>query len=155
MATKFNKYQYVELQINPGQSMVSFTPQQYLQNRQIYSVEVFNGSDVNLSRSNLPIATAAMMSGMFGNFYAVDVNLGFQAIPNSTQLSGQGWGLWFRDVPLVAMHRIAGSTNAYVRDLFEMYGEIIDFEQSFVNISTTSQALITVPTVVLFGIGYK
>lgn len=158
MATKFNKYQYVELQVNVGQGNASFTPQQYLQNRQVYSFEVFTSDDVNQARSNLLLATPAMVEGMFLNLYCSDVNKPVQAIPNSSQVNGQGWGLWFRDVPLTALHRVSSGTDAYVRDLFEMYGETIDFEQSYINITPASQALITageVSVIVLFGIGYK
>jgi hypothetical protein len=153
--TRFNKYQYVELLINPGQANPGFTPQQYLQNRQIYSLEVFNASDINESRSNINIATAAMVEGMFLNLYCTDVNLAVQSIPGSTQVTGQGWGLWFRDVPCSALHRVQAGTNPYVRDLFEIGGNLIDFEQSYVNITPTSQALISSPVVLLLGIGYK
>jgi len=156
--TQFNKYQYVELLINVGTANPGFTPQQYLQNRQIFSAEVFTSEDVNLSRSNVAIATPAMLEGMFLNLYCSDVQLPVQAIPNSAQMAGQGWGLWFRDVPLMALHRVSAGTTPYVRDLFQMYGEYIDFEQSYVNITPTSQALITaggVPVVALFGFGYK
>jgi hypothetical protein len=155
MATKFNKYQYVELLVQPGNANPSFTPQQYLQNRQIFSVEVFSGNDVNNSRSNIPLASMAMLQGMFLNLYCTDVNLPVQGIPNSDQYNGQGWGLWFRDVPLVGAHRTHTGTDPYVRDLFELYGNFINFEQSYVNITSTSQALITNPVIVLFGIGYK
>lgn len=158
MSTTFNKYQYVELQINVGQGNASFTPQQYLQNRQIFSLETFNIAEVNQARSNLFPVTAAMMAGLFLNLYCTDVNKPVQAIPNSDQVSGQGWGLWHRDVPLAAMHRTSTGTNSYVRSLYEMYGELIDFEQSYVNISPATQALITtggVPVVALFGVGYK
>jgi hypothetical protein len=158
MATKFNKYQYVELQVNVGTANPGFTPQQYLQNRQIYSFEVFSSADVNQARSNLFLATPAMLQGMFLNLYCTDVNLPLQAIPNSSQYNGQGWGLWFRDVPLVGMHRVSTGSNSYVRDLFEMMGGLIDFEQSYINVTPATQALITtggVPVVVLFGIGCK
>ena len=158
MSTQFNKYQYVELLINVGTANPGFTPQQYLQNRQIYSGEVFTSEDVNLSRSNVAIATPAMLEGMFLNMYCTDVNLPMQSIPNSSQLAGQGWGLWFRDVPLMAMHRIQAGATPFVEHLFEFYGELIDFEQSYVNITPTSQALIAaggVPVVALFGFGYK
>lgn len=155
---RFNKYQYVSLLIQPGQLNPGFTPQQYLQNRQIYSCECFNSDDVNESRSNITVATPAMMAGMFLNLYCTDMNMPVQAIPNSSQVSGQGWGLWFRDVPLAALHRVSSGTNAYVRDLFEFYGELIDFEQSYINITPTTAALITAgdePVEILFGFGYK
>src|ERR1700743_1186798 len=158
MSTKFNKYQYVELLINLGQANPGFTPQQYLQNRQIYSAEVFSSDDVNESRSNNALATPEMLAGMFLNLYCTDVELPLQTIPGSKQMTGQGWGLWFRDVPLTALHRVSSGTDAYVRDLFELYGEYIDFEQSYVNITPASQALISdggVPVVALFGFGYK
>jgi hypothetical protein len=163
MAARFNKYQYVELQVNVGTANPNFTPQQYLKNRQVFAAEVFTSEDVNQSRSNLTLATPAMLQGMFLNLYCSDVNLPMQAIPNSSQYNGQGWGLWFRDVPLTALHRtqsgpVATGITPNVRDIFEMYGELIDFEQSYVNITPTSQALITdggVPVVVLFGFGYK
>lgn len=158
MATKFNKYQYVELLINVGQANPGFTPQQYLQNRQIFSMETFTQDDVPESRSNKDLVTPAMLAGMYLNLYCTDVNLPVQAIAGSSQMSGQGWGLWFRDVPLIALHRVSQGTDAYVRDLFEMYGEYIDFEQSYINITPTAQALITdggVAVVALFGVGYK
>jgi hypothetical protein len=159
--TKFNKYQYVELLVNPGQSNPGFTPQQYLQNRQIYSFEVFTDSDVSMSRSSNVVATPAMIEGMFLNLYCTDVQLPMQAIPNSNQFAGQGWGLWFRDVPLIELHRMQNfnaSEPATSGILFEMFGEFIDFEQSYVNINATAQALITaggVPVNVIFGVGYK
>ncbi len=156
--TKFNKYQYVELLIQPGQASVSFTPQQYLLNRQIYGCEVFNNGDFNQAQSSYDLVTPAMMAGMSLTFYCTDTQLPLQQIPNSTQYNGQGWGYWHRNVPLVAMHRVSSGSNSYVRDFYEMFGEFIDFEQSNVNISPTSQALITtggVPVVVLFGISYK
>lgn len=155
MATKFNKYQYVELLIGVGQGTVNFTPQQYLQNRQVYSMEVFNNADVPQARSNNNIATPAMIAGMFLNLYCNDANKPLQAIPNSDQYNGQAFGQWFKDIPLVTLHRSITATNTYVRDLFELYGELIDFEQSYVNITPTAQALITTPVVALFGVGYK
>lgn len=154
----FNKFQYVELLIQSGQTNVSFTPQQFLQNRQIYSAETYNNADIPQARSNAVLATPAMMAGMFLNLYCTDVNLPMQAIPNSDQFVGQGWGLWYRDVPLCELHRVSTGTNAYVRDLFQLYGTFIDFQQSYVNITPTAQALITsggVNVVALFGIGYK
>lgn len=154
----FNKYQYVELQINVGQGTANFTPQQYLQNRPIYGIEVFNGSDLNGSKTNVAVVTAAMMSGIFLNFYCTDVNLPQQAIPNSTQTNGQNFGLWFRDVPAVAFHRVSQGTNGYVRDFYGMYGPMIDFEQSYANISAATQALITTaaaPQVLILGVSYK
>lgn len=156
--TTFNKYQYVELLINLGTANPGFTPQQYLQNRQIYSMEAFNSDDVLGSRSQVAVASPDMLRGMFLNLYCTDTNLPIQAVPNSSQYNGQGWGLWFKDVPLTALHRTSAGTNPYVRDLFQMYGEFIDFEQSYVNISPAAQALITtggVPVVALFGVGYK
>ena len=155
MSVKINKYQYVELLINPGQLNPSFTPQQYLRARQIYSVDVFVVDEVNESRSNLPVATAAMIAGMFLNLYCTDVTLPVQAIPNSQQVNGQGWGLWHRDIPLNKIHPVQAGTNPFVRDVYELYGEIIDFEQSYVNITPTTAALIDAPIVVVFGFGYK
>lgn len=158
MATKFNKHQYVELLIQPGQANPGFTPQQYLQNRQIYSIEAFNNDDIGESRSNNALISSGMMSGMFLNLYCTDANLPMQAIPNSTQFAGQGWGLWFRDIPLIEYHRVSSGSNSYVRDLYEMYGEFIDFEQSYVNIAPFAQTLISdggVPVVALFTVGYK
>jgi hypothetical protein len=161
MAAKFNKYQYVELLVQVGQANPGFTPQQYLKNRQIYSVEVFTSSDVSLSRSNIAVATPPMVEGMFLNLYCTDVGLPMQAVPNSSQFTGQGWGLWFRDIPLISLHRMQNfnaSEPATAGILFEMFGELIDFEQSYVNINTTAQALITaagVPQTVIFGFGYK
>lgn len=152
---KVNKYQYVELQINVGQLNPNFTPQQYLQNRQTYGIESFNNGDINESRSNGSVVTPAMMAGMFLNLYCTDVNLPVSAIPNSTQVAGQGWGLWFRDVPVISLHRSISGTNTYVRDVFEMYGELIDWEQSYVNITPTTAALITTPQVLLLGVLYK
>lgn len=157
---KYNKFQYVELLVNLGQANPGFTPQQYLQNRQIYSAESFNNIDVSQSRSNVAVATMAMMQGMFLNLYCTDTNLPMQAIPGSSQMTGQGWGLWFRDIPVSSLHRSfngnANETSVY--SIFEMYGPFIDFEQSYVNINATAQALITaggVPVDVVFGFGYK
>jgi len=155
MLTPQNKYQYVELLIQPGQLNPSFTPQQYLQNRQIYSVDIYTSTAVNEARSNNPVATAAMIAGMYLNLYCTDVALPVQAIPNSTQVSGQGWGLWHRDVPLVRLNQVASPTDTYVRDGYGFYGELIDFEQSYVNITPTSAALIESAVVVVFGFGYK
>lgn len=155
---KFNKYQYVELQIQPGQANPFFTPQQYLRNRQIFSAEVFTGSDLSGSRSDTVAATTGMIQGMFLNFYCTDVNLPVQAVPNSSTVNGQGWGNWFRDVPLIRLHQVQNGTDPYVREPFELYGEQIDFEQSYLNIDATAQGLITdggVPVSVIFGFGYK
>ena len=158
MATKFNKTQYVELLCKVGNAAPGFTPQQYLQNKQIYSCEAFSSEDINLSRQNVAVATLAMIEGMFVNFYCTDVNDPVQAIPNSNQVAGQTWGLWFRDIPMIELHRVSNGSGGYVRDLFEMYGTQINFEQSYVNITSTSLALITtggVDVSVIFNFGYK
>lgn len=145
--TRFNKTQYLELLVQPGQASPQFTPQQYLQNKQCFSIETFSGADVTTSRTNYPIASVAILETAFLNLYCNDINLPMIGG------NGQGWGLWVRDIPLVALHRVSNGTDPYVRDLFQLEGNLITWELSYVNL--TNPALITVPTVMLFNIGYK
>jgi hypothetical protein len=153
------KYQYVELLIQVGQAQPQFTPQQYLRNRPMMSVDAFNNADISGTKSNVAMITPAMMEGMFATFYCTDSNYPLQASSTGTgDYNGQAWGYWHRDVPLVKMHCVSAGTNAYVRDPYLFNPLLIDFEQSYVYIDAAAQALITtggVPVIALFGFGYK
>lgn len=151
--TKFNKTYYTELLLTPGNNMPSFNPEQFLQNRQIFSIEVFTALDVPTSIGNLPTATADMLSGMFLTLYCSDVNLPLQKAGDS--FNGQGFGHWIKNIPLLQLHRMNNQTDSYVRDLFQMYGEIIDLQQSSVYINAAAAALITTNTVIPFNFGTK
>lgn len=144
---KFNKTQYVELLAQPGQAQIQFTPQTYLNNKKTLSLETYSSNDVTTSKSNYPIATPAIIKTCFLTLYCSDINQGYDSSGN-----GKGMGQWIRGLPLWNLHRIQTGTDPYVKEIFELMGQIIVWEESF--LETTNTALITVPTVFLFNVGY-
>jgi hypothetical protein len=145
MNYSFKKLQLVELDVTVAQGTgnnYQFTPQTYLSGaipKLITSIETYCADEVSNSPLMVPLVTIEQLSTSYLTLYYRD-------------LTGND-GLWFRQIPLISLHRVSSGDNAYVRDLFRMDKQIIVWEKSFVE---TFPALGNgAPVSFIFSVGYE
>lgn len=143
--TIFNKLQIVELPVTSTGSantagVFNFTPQFYLSNKQIISLEIYSPTDVTLSPQGFPLVDSAIMSNCFLNLYYTDKN--------------GGEGIWVNNLPLWDLHRIINGVDPYVRDVFGFNRFMLQWEKCFINCSTIGGIGLTQTKSFLLQVGY-
>jgi hypothetical protein len=141
------KYQWVENIVNgsasPGnqQRQLNFGPQNYLNNSRITSIEIFTQLDVPVTPQSNTTATYDQIAGSSLTLYMTD--------PLSNTVNK---GNWIFNTPLVILHRVDNNVDPFVRDLFLLNGPIIDWEKSYISLSTPLSNTTNVSF--LFNVGY-
>lgn len=127
---KVIKSQLIEL-VNLGiaggntATKLQFTDQPYLRNKKITGIEIINSSDMSVSASgNTPISNAQMQK-CFLTLYLNDLSN-----PGSV-------GEWIQNVPFTLLHRVQNaSTDPYVREAYNLAGQVIYWEKCYVTFGT-------------------
>ncbi len=114
------KTQLVELVIPSGSNLVNFTFdfQQFLQQKNIISIEVLTFADCPVSPLGNTVLTYAQISGAFMTLYGA----------NPEDISSKG--IWLSEIPLPTLHRINNLADPYVYDLFTLMPRTIVWEKS-------------------------
>jgi hypothetical protein len=125
---KVFKSQLIEL-INPansGATKIQFQDQPYLRNKQIFGIEILTVNDMTKSPTNRNVITTANMQISYLTLYLNDVQ-------NSNNV-----GEWIQSVPFPVMHRIQNSqTEPFVRQMFELQGQVIYWEKCYISCATS------------------
>lgn len=141
---KVIKSQLIELisPANNSATKIQFADQPYLRNKQILGIEIFTSNDVNNSPSNKPVFTSSALQKCYLTLYLNDVG------------QPQNVGEWVQLVPFMSMHRVQNSANEpFVRQLFELSGQVIYWEKCYVNASSSLANV--VDTSFLFQVYFK
>jgi hypothetical protein len=120
--TVFNKTQILELIVQGGSTsgVFNFTPQYYLNDKQIISMELFSANDVSVSPQGFPLMPSTAISKAYLNLYFTD--------------NFDGSGIWVNNLPLWQLHRLVNGMDPYVRDLFGFNKYCIQWEKSNVTV---------------------
>lgn len=128
---KVFKSQLVEL-ITPGltapgnsATRIQFNDLPYLRNKRITGIEILTSSDMSASPTNNTPISAAQMEKSYLTLYLNDVN------------NKQNVGEWIQNVPFTLMHRVQNSsTDPFVRQMFELEGQVIYWEKCYITLSS-------------------
>lgn len=141
---KVIKTQLIEL-ISPANSTatkIQFADQPYLRGKQVLGIEIFTSSDVNNSPTNHPVFSASAQEKCYLTLYLNDIG------------QPQNVGEWIQNVPFMSMHRVQNANNEpFVRQLFELQGQVIYWEKCYVNASSSLGNV--VDTSFLFQVYFK
>lgn len=128
---KVYKSQLIEL-INPGiaggntATRIQFNDQPYLRNKKITGIEILNSSDMSASPSNKTPISAAQMEKSYLTLYLNDIG-------NPSNV-----GEWIQNVPFTLLHRVQNSsTDPFVRQMFELEGQVIYWEKCYITLSSS------------------
>ena len=121
------KSQLIEL-IVPAASTatkIQFPDQPYLRNKQILGIELIVNGDMDASPSNRVPLSLNEYQRSYLTLYLNDVT-----VPNAI-------GEWIQNVPFVLLHRIQNTaTDPFVREPYNLAGQVIYWEKCFVNFAT-------------------
>jgi hypothetical protein len=127
---KVYKSQLVEL-INPGISggntatRIQFNDLPYLRKKRITGIEILTSSDMSASPTNGTPISAAQMEKSYLTLYLNDAN------------NPENVGEWIQNVPFTLLHRVQnGSADPFVRQMFELVGQVIYWEKCYITLST-------------------
>lgn len=136
---KVFKSQLIEV-IQPANSTstkLQFQDFPYLRGRQIYGIEMFNRNDMSTSPTGKTLPTVAQSQATYLTLYLDDQSTGAKNV-----------GEWIQNVPFSSLHRtqtIIYSATAndvtsapFVRQMFEMTGQVVYWEKCFFNFGTWS-----------------
>jgi len=141
---KVIKSQVIEL-IQPANgtaTKIQFADQPYLRGKQILGIETFNDADDQTSPTNKPVFSAGDQQKCYLTLYLNDIG------------QPQNVGEWIQLVPFVSLHRVQNnSSDAFVRQLFELQGQVIYWEKCYVTASSSLGN--TVDTSFLFQIFFR
>jgi hypothetical protein len=128
---KVYKSQLIEV-IQPANSTATklqFQDFPYLRGRQIYGIEVFNKFDMSTSPTGKTLPSTTQAAATYLTLYLDDRNEGAKNV-----------GEWIQNVPFAALHRVQNQdtttpylTSPFVRQMFELTGQIIYWEKCFLN----------------------
>lgn len=117
---------------NSTQTKLQFQDFPYLRGRQIFGIEVYNRLDMSNSPTNKLLPTVAQSQLAYLTLYLDDRNEGAKNV-----------GEWIQNVPFSAMRRTQTSiysatandvtTAPFVRQMFELTGQIIYWEKCYWN----------------------
>lgn len=138
--TIFNKTQILELvvQANATSGVFNFTPQYFLNDKEIISLELYSPNDVTKSPQGFPLMPVSAIDMAYLNLYFTD-NYG-------------GSGIWVNNLPLWSLHRLVNGTDPYVRDLFGFNKYALQWEKC--NITLPAAPGNGVTSSFLFNVGY-
>lgn len=126
---KVYKSQLIEV-IQPANSTATklqFQDFPYLRGRQIYGIEIYTANDMTNSPTGKALPTTAQSKLAYLTLYLDDQSTGAKNV-----------GEWIQNVPFASMHRIQNSsTDPFVRQMFEMTGQVVYWEKCFFNFATS------------------
>jgi hypothetical protein len=126
---KVFKSQLIEV-IQPANSTATklqFQDFPYLRGRQIFGIEALNGLDATASPTGKTLPTTAESLKSYLTLYLDDRNEGAKNV-----------GEWIQNVPFSLLHRIQTTTaSPFVRQMFEMTGQIVYWEKCFLSFSSS------------------
>lgn len=122
---------------------INFTPQTYLANKKILSIEVFTGNDLTTSPLGNVVVPTANMKGCYLTLYT------------SNPDRDNDFSQWFQQRPLWSFHRVQNGTDPYVKELALIGGNIVSWEKSFVNVFTAGGLANTVNWSFVFDVSYE
>lgn len=138
---KVYKSQLIEV-VQPAGSTATklqFQDFPYLRGRQIFGIETYNIIDMSASPTNKALPTVAQSQLAYLTLYLDDRNEGAKNV-----------GEWIQNVPFSAMHRTqtqfysttanAVTTPPFVRQMFELTGQVIYWEKCYLNFATWSSS---------------
>jgi len=110
-----NKYELVEITVVAGSSGTRFNipDQPKLRFTKLNAVESYNATDLTASPSGVTPVSAAN----FKNSYLVLYTNG---------------GEYLNRIPLIRLHQVTNSTDAYVRTLMQFMGQQVAWEKSYI-----------------------
>lgn len=124
---KVFKSQLIEV-IQPANSTatkIQFQDFPYLRGRQIYGIETMTTNDMTYSPTGKVLPTTAQSKLAFTTLYLDDLNKGAKNV-----------GEWIQSVPFSMLHRIQNSsTDPFVRQMFELTGQIVYWEKCYITLS--------------------
>ena len=136
---KVYKSQLIEVvqPANSSATKLQFQDFPYLRGRQIFGIEVYNQIDMQYSPSQKLLPTIAQSQVAYLTLYLGDKNEGAKNV-----------GEWIQNVPFSAMHRTqtsiysatanAVTTAPFVRQMFEMTGQIVYWEKCYFSFGSWS-----------------
>jgi hypothetical protein len=125
---KVYKSQLIEVvqTANSTATKLQFNDFPYLRGRKIYGIEMFTGADMTTSPTGKTLPTVAQAQVTYLTLYLDDQSTGVKNV-----------GEWIQNVPFASLHRVQNSaTNPFVRQMFEMTGQIVYWEKCFFNFGT-------------------
>ena len=126
---KVYKSQLIEV-IQPANSTATklqFQDFPYLRGRQIFGIEALNGLDATGSPTGKTLPTTTESLKSYLTLYLDDRNEGAKNV-----------GEWIQNVPFTLLHRVQTTTaSPFVRQMFEMTGQIVYWEKCFLNFSSS------------------
>lgn len=125
---KVFKSQLIEV-IQPANSTATklqFQDFPYLRGRQIYGIEVYTSNDMTSSPTAKSLPSTAQAKLAYLTLYLDDMQQGAKNV-----------GEWIQNVPFVSMHRTQNASNdPFIRQMFELTGQIIYWEKCYWNFAT-------------------
>lgn len=122
---------------NSTATKLQFQDFPYLRGRQIFGIETYNAVDMSTSPTGKGLPTIAQSQSAYLTLYLDDRNEGAKNV-----------GEWIQNVPFSSMHRTqtsiysatanAVTTAPFVRQMFELTGQIIYWEKCYLNFGTWS-----------------
>jgi hypothetical protein len=138
-----------------AQQKIQFTDQPYLRNMPMYWLSAYNADDIPVSPQQNAVISAAQMAGCFLTLYTSD--------PQSPGLidgkADSKWydrkGEFFTQIPLIDLHNIQNADqDAFNRILFQLRGQAIYWEKSYITIGTAGGLGNTDNLSFLFSVGF-
>ena len=122
---KVYKSQLIEV-VQPANSTATklqFQDFPYLRGRQIFGIECYTNNDMAYSPTYKALPTTTQSKLAYLTLYLDDKNEGAKNV-----------GEWIQNVPFATMHRNQNSVpDTFVRQMFELTGQIIYWEKCFLN----------------------
>jgi len=134
---KVQKCQLIELQIpaNSTQRKFQFQDQPYLRGKKILGLEVLSTHDMEKSPTGFSLITPSMFQNSYLTLYSNEVTM------NGNNAAGE----WLQNIPFPVMHRIQnGSNEQFVRQTFDMAGQVIYWEKSYITLGNDPDNVATV-----------
>jgi hypothetical protein len=119
---------------------IGFNDQPFLRDKPTLSLEIFSVNDVTLSPTGVAVVTSAIIQTAFLTLYMSN--------PDNAGNMGQ----WIQNVPLWSLHSLDNGTDPYERKRFEMAGQVIMWEKSFITLGANIGN--TDPISFLINVGY-
>lgn len=104
------------------QQRIQINDQPYLRGASIWSLEVFNGTDITKSPQNNDVVTSALMKGAFLTLYLTDVS------------GVNGPGEYIQLLPFNTMHTLNNFVSPFEFEPFELMGQIVSWDKCYITL---------------------
>lgn len=127
------KTETLEVPVAAGSTLAQFKfpTQDFLRQKYIISIEVYNANDVPFAPSGIPVITAANMQLAFLQLYGQNP----EAV-DAQGIKSSGDGQWVNNIPFPTLHRtFNAASDPAVRDMYGLIPRTIIWEKSFINLA--------------------